>query len=47
MKMFNKNLMSLLQMSNFGAEGTISELQVLQTQEGQRGALVPVVLHVG
>lgn len=39
--MFNKNLMSLLQMSNFGAEGTISELQVLKTQEGQRGALVP------
>lgn len=40
-EMFKKNLMSVLQMSNFGAGGNISELQVLQIQEGQRGALVP------
>lgn len=41
-EMSNENLMSLLQTSNFGEQGNVSALQVLQIQEGEEGVLVPM-----
>ena len=41
-EMFNENLMSLLQTSNFGEQGNVSALQVLQIQEGEEEVLVPM-----
>lgn len=35
-EMSNENLMSLLQTSNFGEQGNVSALQVLQIQEERR-----------